>query len=135
RGALDRAQDARMAATAADIVVERGGDLAARRRRVLVEERLCRDQDAREAIAALTGLLVEKRLLQRVWPLRSAEPLDRQHRLAGDGRQRLAAGFFRLPVDQHHAGAALLGAAAKTGADEAQMVAQDVEQRRVAVSG
>ena len=74
---LDRAQDAVMAAATADIVVERGGDLGARRRRVTVEQRLRRDQDAGQTIAALAGLLVEEGLLQRVRAVRRAEPLDR----------------------------------------------------------
>ena len=77
-GAFDGAQDADVAAAAADVVVERVGDLVPRRRRVMVEQRLGRDQDAGQAIAALAGLLVEKGLLQRVRPLRRAEPFDRQ---------------------------------------------------------
>src|SRR5436309_557381 len=84
---------------------------APRRRRVTVEQRLGRDQDAGQAIAALAGLLVEKGLLQRVRPLLRAEPLDRQDAPAGDGRDRLAAGLLGPTVDQHHAGAALLEAA------------------------
>ncbi len=124
-----------MRAAAADIVVEGQRDLAARRRRVAVEERLGGDEDAGQAIAALARLLVEKGLLQRMRPLRGAEPLDRQHSLADDGRDGLTAGFHRLAVDQHHAGAALLETAAEFRADEAEMVAQDVEQRRVGIGG
>src|SRR6516225_4469092 len=52
-----------MAAAAADIVVQRLGDLHPRRRGVAIEQRLGRDQDAGKAIAALPRLLVEKRLL------------------------------------------------------------------------
>src|ERR1700691_717041 len=115
-----------MAAAAADIVVERRGDLAARRRGVLVEQRLRRDEDARQAIAALPGLLVEKRRLQRMRALGRAEALDGQNRLPGHGRQRLAAGFFRDAVDQHQAAAALFEAAAEFGALETEMVAQHV---------
>src|SRR5207249_2520984 len=77
-GALDGAQDAGMRAAAADVVVERQGDLPARRRWVHVEQRLSGDQDAGQAIAALPGLLVEKGLLQRMRPLGRAEPLDRK---------------------------------------------------------
>ena len=65
-----------MAAAAADVVVKCPGDFGARRRRVMVEQRLGRDQDAGQAIAALAGLLVEKGLLQRVRPLWRAESLD-----------------------------------------------------------
>src|SRR5207237_6381869 len=64
---------------------------------------------------------------------RRAEPLDRQDAPAGDRGQRLAAGFRGFAVDQHHAGAALLEAAAEFAADKTEMVAQHVEQRRIAV--
>src|SRR5438132_6506993 len=131
-GAFDGAQDADMAAAAADVVVECGGDLASRRRWIAVEQSLGRDQDAGKAIAALPGLLVEKSLLQRMGPLRRAQSLDRHDRLARHCRQWLAAGFLRPAVDQYHAAAALLLAAAEFRADEPEVVAQDVEQRRVA---
>src|SRR5712671_7672004 len=132
---LDRAQDTVMRTAPADVVVERQRDLTARRRRVAVEERLGGDEDAGQAIAALARLLVEKGLLQRMRPLRGAEPLDRQHSLADDGRDGPTAGFHRLALDQHHAGAALLETAAEFCAGEAEMVAQDVEQRRVRIGG
>ena len=73
---FDRAHDAVMRAAAADIAVERLRDLAARRLRVFVEQRLGRDQDARQAIAALAGLLVDESLLQRVRALGAAQALD-----------------------------------------------------------
>src|SRR5262249_8893353 len=104
-----------------------------RRRWITVEQCLGRDQDAGKAIAALTGLLIEKGLLQRVRPVRRAEALYRRDGFASHRRQRLAAGLFRAAVDQHHAAAALLLAAAEFGANEAEVIAQDVEQRRVSV--
>ena len=75
-GFFDRAHDAVMRAAAADIAVERGRDFGPRRRRILVEQRLGRDQDAGEAVAALAGLLVDEGLLQRVRALGRAQPLD-----------------------------------------------------------
>src|SRR5579862_9475879 len=122
-----------MAAAAADVVVERRGDFSARRGPVPIEQGLRRDEDAGEAIAALPGLLVEKGLLQRVRMFRGAQPLDRQNRLPRNGRQRLAAGFLRVAVYEHHARAALFGAAAEPRPGEAEMVAQHVEQRRIGV--
>src|SRR5438046_9275346 len=92
-------------------------------------------EDAGQAIAALARLLVEKGLLQRMRSLRGAEPLDRQHSLADDGRDGLTAGFHRLALDQHHAGAALLETAAEFRPEAAEMVAQDVEQRRSRTGG
>jgi hypothetical protein len=57
--------------------VERLRDLAARRLRVFVEQGLGGDQDARQAVAALAGLLVDESLLQRVRAVGIAEALDR----------------------------------------------------------
>jgi hypothetical protein len=133
--ALDGAQDADVAAAAADIVVERGGDLSPRRRRVTVEQGLGRDDDARQAIAALPSLLVEKGLLQGMRPLPAAEPFDREDFLASDCRQGLATGLFRAAVDQDHAAAALFLAAAEFRSDKAQVIAQNVEERRIAIGG
>ena len=97
-----------------------------------VEQRRRRDQDAGQAIAALAGLLVEERLLQRMQRRRCDKPLDGGDRC---GRRRVRdlarAGILRLAVDQHHAGAALLGAAAELAAAQRQVVAQHRQQRRV----
>jgi hypothetical protein len=99
----------------------------------MVEQRLGRDQDAGEAIAALAGLLVEKGPLQRVRLLRRPQPLDGEDRLARHCRQRLAAGFFGVAVDQHHTAAALFLAAAEFRSHQAEVIAQNIEQRRVRV--
>jgi hypothetical protein len=64
-GARDRPHDAIVRAAAAQMTVEGGGDFAPARVLIAGEQGGCRNQDAREAIAALTGLLVEERLLQR----------------------------------------------------------------------
>src|SRR5271169_6907228 len=117
-----------MRSAAADIVVERGGNLRARRREIFVKQRLGRDQDAGETVTALTGLLVDKSLLQRVRALRRAQPLDGDDMLAGDAPHRLGAAFLGLAVDQHHAAAALLEPTAEARAHEAEFVAQKIEQ-------
>src|ERR1700755_2373387 len=101
-----------MRAAAADVAVERFRDLGARGFRIAVEQRFGRDDDAGEAIAALPGLLVEESLLQNVRTLGAAEAFDGGHALAGHVPDRARAGFLRLAVDQHHAAAALLEAAA-----------------------
>src|SRR5262249_12627847 len=132
-GLLDCAQNAVVAAAATDVVVKRAGDLGAGRRRIAVEQRLRRDEDAAQAIAALAGLLVEQRPLQRMRPLGRAEALDGGDPLAGHAPDRLGAGFCRRAVDQHHAAAALLEPAAEPRADEAELVAQHGEQRGLLV--
>src|SRR5437868_8514392 len=130
-GPFDGAQDADVGPAAADVVVERLGDLFPRRRRVTVEQSLGRDQNAGQAIAALTCLLVEKGLLQWMRPLRRAQTFDRHDFPPGDGREWLTTGFLRIAVDQHHAAAALLEAAAEFGPHQPEMVAQNIEQRGV----
>ena len=101
---------------------------------LLFEQRRRRDQDAGQAIAALAGLLVEEGLLQR---RRARHPCYSPSMVVMDlppTRADLArAGIGRLAVDQHHAGAALLGAAAELGAAQAELVAQHRQQRRAAV--
>ena len=62
----DRAQDARMRAAAAQMLVQRGDDLRPRRAVVAVQQRLGRHDDAGQTIAALAGLLLQERLLQRM---------------------------------------------------------------------
>ncbi len=72
-----------------------------------------RDQDAGDAVAALHGLLGDEGALQGMRLLRRAEALDRGDVLARRGPQRRVAGGHGLAVDQHVAGAALVGAAAE----------------------
>ena len=90
-----------------------------------------RDHDAGQAIAALAGLLVEDGLLDRVQRAVARQAFDRGDRLAGQGLDLARAGIGGLAVDQHHAGAALLGAAAEPGAAQAEIVAQHRQQRPV----
>jgi hypothetical protein len=52
-----------MRTAAANVAVERRRDLGSRGRGVAIEQCLCRDQYAGEAIAALAGLFVDKGLL------------------------------------------------------------------------
>ena len=82
----------------------------------------------------MTGLLVEERLLQRRQHAAGRKPLDGRHRLSGQALDRTRAGERRLAVDQHHAGAALLGAAAEAAAAQAELVAQHRKQWRRAVA-
>ena len=55
--------------------VERGDDVGAAWLSVVLEQRRGRDQDAGQAIAALAGLLVEQRLLQRMHAAIAGKPL------------------------------------------------------------
>ncbi len=131
-GSFHRPDDAVVHAAAAEMPVERGV-ISVRVARDCAQQRRGRDQDAGKAIAALPGLLVEKRLLQRVQLLRPA-PRPSTVVMSGPRRGHVArARIFRLAVDQHHAGAALLDAAAEPGAAQRKLVAQYRQQRLRAV--
>ena len=83
-----------------------------------------------QAVAALTRLLVEERLLQRMRLCGTAQPLDRRDAAPGDGADLARARIDRLAVEQHHAASALLQAAAVARALQIELVAQHVQQRR-----
>src|SRR5262245_52240560 len=109
--------------------IERRGNFAAARLWIASQQCRGRNQDARQAIAALAGLLGEERLLQRVQRAVVREALDCGDGATGDGRQLARARVRGLAVDQHHAGAALLGAATEPAAAQAELVAQHRKER------
>src|SRR5262249_59934377 len=112
-----------MRAATAKIVVEGAGDFRACWRRIAIEQRLGRDQNAAETISALARLLLEKGLLQRMWLLRRTKNLNRCCAPAGHASDRRAAGLYRGAVDQDDAAAALFTAATEPGAGACQVVA------------
>src|SRR5881397_213926 len=79
--------DAIVRGAAAQVAVQRPPDLACRRGRIALEQRLCRHHHAVAAVAALTGLLLDERALQRVQLVERAEAFDGGDRLL-DGRHR-----------------------------------------------
>ena len=105
-------------------------DVGIARVRVLVEQHLCGHEDAVHAVAALRGLLLDERRLQRMWSVDRAEAVERQHVLVPDGRDRHRAGPHGVAVDNHGTGTALGEAATEARAVLVQVVAEDVEQRR-----
>ena len=131
RGALDCVDDSVVRAAAADVAVEGLLDLRLGRARVLLQERDRLHHHAVDAVAALGRLLVDERLDDRVRVLLRAEPLERRDLLPGHGRDGHDAGADRLPVHVHGAGPALREPAAEARAVQVELVAQDVEQRRV----
>ena len=116
-----------MRAAAAQMLVQRGDDLPARRGWVAVEQGLRRHQNPGQAVAALAGLLFHEGDLQGVV---AAQTLDRGDGASGDGAEFAGAGVGGFPVDQDHATAALLQAATVAGAFEVEMVAQHVQKWR-----
>ena len=109
---------------APDIVL--GGILISR------EQRRRTDQHTGEAIAALARLLCQQGSLQRMRIVLRAEPFDGGYVAASHTVERTGTGELGVPVDQDHAAAALLYAAAETSAKQTEPIADDLQQRRIA---
>src|SRR5215471_7837554 len=84
----DRAQDAIVGTATTKMDVELRSDLRVRRRRVAVEEGRRTHDDAGQAISALTRLLLDQGLLQRVQRRTACKPFDRRDSSGFGGRHR-----------------------------------------------
>src|SRR6185436_19622007 len=73
-GTADRTLDAIVGTTAAKMDVEFGSDLCVRRRRIAAKQGGRAHDDAGQAVAALTRLLLDEGLLQRVERYTSSKP-------------------------------------------------------------
>src|SRR5688572_17727998 len=113
---------------AAEVAVERLADFAFRGLGILRKQRDRAHHDAAHAVAALRSLMLDERLLHRVFAL---ETFDRGDSLSQRERERHITGGHGAAVDEHEARAALAAAATEARADEAQFTAQDVEERRI----
>src|SRR5512142_2836757 len=111
-----------MAATSAEMRIERSAYVFLSRTRRPVEERLRRDDDPRNAVPALRRLLVEERLLERMEVVRRADPLERRDRAFGEGCGGCDARRYRLAVHDHRARVALLEAAAELRRGQPQLI-------------
>ena len=92
-----------------------------------------RDDQPARAVAALRGVLVEKRALHGVELAVSRQTLDRDDLAALELGHGADAAQHLLAVGDHRAGPALLQPAAELGAHQPEPVAQHVDQRRVRV--
>src|SRR5882757_6948696 len=129
--AQHRTHDPVMGAAAAEVERQSFAHLLLAGMRLGVENRLGGRDHAVDAVAALGRLLGDEGLLQRMRLFHAAQAFDGDDLGLADLRQRYHAGARRLSIDQDRAGPALPQAAAEFGAIEAEIVAQDVEQRRV----
>src|SRR5947209_20202158 len=87
-GALHRGDDPLMRAAAAEIAAEGLLDLAIARVRGALEQRLAGHDHAVDAVAALGGLLLDERLLERMRRARRAESFERRYPNARRLRER-----------------------------------------------
>src|SRR5262245_1107200 len=120
-----------MRAAAADVAVKRLRNFRPRGFWVFVQQGLRRNQNAGEAIAALTDLFLKKSLLQWMRSRGVAKAFNGDDAFAGEHPNGPGAAFFRCAIDQHHAAATLLKSAAEATAHQAKLAAQDIEQRRL----
>src|ERR1700682_2357877 len=111
--------------------LERLLDVGLARFRVATEQRLRGHDHSVAAIAALTGLFANERALQHTRLSRRAQPLDRRDPALAGAADGIHARALFDPVDEHTAGAALRLAAAEFGAVQLEVVAQNIEQRRI----
>src|SRR6266704_2977918 len=128
---FDRVHDLRVARAATEVALERGADRLAIGPRLALEEGQRRQQHAGRAEAALHGAVAHERLLQRVQATVALQPAQRDDGAASQpGGQNEARGH-RPPVEQHRADAAHALVAALLDVEDAQRVAQQLEQRLV----
>jgi len=119
-----------MRAAAAQIWAHVLADLFVGRRAIAIEQRLRPHDHAGDAKAALRRLLIDERALEGGWIVECAEALQRRdaspfgYLHGGDARKD------RPVVQQDRAGTALAQPASKLGSVEAEIIAQDIEQRR-----
>src|SRR5438132_3296897 len=118
---------------AAQVLVERRANLLFGRFPINSKQSRSRHGDAAHAITALRRLLGDQRLLHRVQLAVRTEAFDGSDLFAFYRPDRQIATSQRAPIDQHEARAALAAAAAQAPADQAKVVAQDIEERRVAM--
>src|SRR2546428_5615864 len=128
---LHRVHDLRVARAAAEVALERGADRLAIGPRLALEEGQRRQQHARRAEAALHGAVAHERLLQRMQATVALQPAQRDDGAASQPRGQDEARGHRPPVEQHRADAAHALVAALLDVEDAQRVAQQLEQRLV----
>src|SRR5258707_373162 len=122
-----------MRTATAKVAVERGPHVFAGGIGVSHQKRGGAHQDAGNAIAALQRLLGDKRPLQRMWLLLASQPFDGRDVLVRDRRQRRVARGHGVVADNDVAGAAFIGPTAEMRAGDAELPAQDIEQRSIRI--
>src|SRR5215475_11259664 len=133
RGELDRLADANISSAAANVAAHGVVDIGIGRMRVACEKRRGRHDLSGLAVAALDHFMVEPGLLDLRACRCRADPLDGGHLRLADAVNRSDAGTGGDAVDMHSAGAAQRHAASELRPGHAEHIAQDPEQRRIAI--
>ncbi len=122
-----------MCATAAKMRLQFGADLLIGRFGILLQQCLRPHHYSGDAVAALGRLLFHEGALDRRGRFDCSETLKRRHLLALKQKQRRHAGQDGVAVHDHRARTALAEPAAEFGGIELDIVAQNIEQRRIRV--
>src|SRR5947208_3520892 len=128
---LHRVHDLRVSGAAAEVALQRGADRRAVGTRLPLEEGQRGQEHARRAKAALHGAVAHERILERMQATVALEPAQRHDGAAAQpGRQHQTA-RHRASVEQHRADAAHTLVAALLDVEDAERVAQQLEERLV----
>src|SRR5438445_548812 len=128
---LDGVDDLGVARAAAEVALQRGADRRTIGPRLALEEREDGEEHARGAEAALHGAVTHEGLLQRVQAAVALDPAQRRHGPSAQGRRQHEAARRRPAVEQHRADAAHALVTALLDVEDAERVAQHLEQRLV----
>lgn len=133
RGHLDRIDDLLVAGATAEIAIDRRLDLVTGGIDIGLEEGGADDEESRRAEAALAAAGLGKALLNRMQMMAIRQTLDRGDRrafsLAGKAETRQA----RLPINLDRAAATCPHVAASLEPQRPDLIAQNIEQNRVAL--
>src|SRR5437870_13357240 len=127
---LDGLDDVRVPGAAAEVAADGLADLRLGGILVAGEQGAARDHHPRRAVAALQPVLLPERLLDRVQLAVLFQAFHRGDlRALGLDREDRAR-LHRIAVEQHRAGAAVRGVAADVRAGQAQVLAEQVDEKQ-----
>ena len=132
---MDRFQNSRIRATAADMPFQPVQDLSAGRLGLVSQERGGAQNHPRGAIAALKGIFGQEGFLNRMQLRAFAEPFDRRDRLAVHLAHRSQARKCAFAVDQDRAGATAALPTAIFRSGKLEIFAKNFQQGALSVSG
>jgi hypothetical protein len=127
---LDGVDDLRVSGAAAEIALEGVADLVAGGARIALEEGQRGQQHPGRAKPALHGAVPEKRFLERMEPAVVLQSAHGDDGTLTHGAREHEAARHGPAVEQHRAGAAHPFTAAFLDVEDAERVAQDLEERQ-----
>ena len=129
RSGAHGAHDIDVARAHAEIAAEADAYFLVRRIRVVPQQLESRQDHSGSAKAALERVVLLKRLLQRMERLIRREPFNGENLFAVGLGGKEQTGTNRATIEQHRAGAAHAVLAADVGSDQAEIMAQKIDER------